>query len=939
MPNYVKNLIAATVLAICAGVYFLYGEWIRVNVDAGAKVKLNLNIDFLPDKNTTGSPFFQVSGNELGEGGLPLKSTDVTVTIAGVIADVEVRQSYRNTSSNNLEAIYVFPASTNAAVYALEMKVGDRITHAKILEKKSARQVYQKAKKEGKSASLLEQQRPNVFKMNVANIRPDEEVEVVMHYTELLVPTEGTYEFVYPTVVAPRYEGTVAEDGWVNNPYMEEDGTAADRKGLFNINVTVEGGMPIQRLQSTSHEVNVDYLGANTAQIALKDDFIVSEKDYILQYQLKGKAIESGLLLYEGAEENFFLAMVQPPQQVELTDIPPREYVFIMDVSGSMEGEPLAISKQLMTNLLAELRPEDRFNVLLFEYGNKLLFPKSKPATAENLTLATKLIDSEHSGGGTELLPALKMALALEAEQKESRSFIIITDGHITVEKEVFDLVRNRLGEANFFAFGIGTSINRYLIEGLGRVGKTEPLMITKMSEAKEKAEDFRKYISAPVLSGIQISFDGLDTDVQQIPDVFAERPLILFGKYKGEAKGKIKIKGYTGLKNTYRQEINLDEIKPDEKLQALRYLWARNQIKLLGDYENLSYKNDHEEEITQLGLKYNLLTDYTSFVAVDDAYSDKVNADVSIGGEFELGFGDEEGMKYQFNNRGGIVSGSNEELDQKGREVEVMYLDLDKAREKKKRELSKADKKAYEKKVKKKDVLRQQFKVGLPTIEQAHNEMNTHILEASYTGNDVLVESIDYQLLKNTVISSMLNGIEALPKSKQFPQLQVMITPSNSDQNQKAMLFGKSLIRMGMASAFRQQATARKLYAQTLELGKQLGLPSSILSKDMANKLAETSKAKVLNDFVENITDALALVPASKSKQQLVRLIIIGAWNEYYLNLIRLNDQNKELEEQLAQRLSLTAAVYEMVDKTGNSKLAKDLSNLYTLYQKYKID
>jgi Ca-activated chloride channel family protein len=573
-------------------------------------------------EDKTLSPYFFVKSDDPETDQLPLKSTSAEVNIAGVIADVRISQVYKNEGKNVLEAIYVFPASTRAAVYDMKMKIGEREIFAIIQEKQQARQTYEQARQEGKTASLLEQMRPNVFQMNVANIMPGDVIEVELKYTEFLVPELSVYEFVYPTVVGPRYsnqtEESAPDDTWISNPYLNE---GEKPTYSFNINVHIAAGLPISDIRSTSHEVDIKYANKTMADIKLKNsEESEGNRDFIIQYQLSGNKIESGIMLYKGQDENFFMAMIQPPKTVISSEIPPREYVFIVDVSGSMRGFPLEISKKLLRNLIGNLRSNDKFNVLLFAGSSSVLFERSMPASTENINRAINHIDNQHGGGGTELLPALQRALALEGTENYSRTFIIATDGYVSVEKETFDLIRENLGKANFFAFGIGSSVNRYIIEGMAHVGMGEPFVVTNQGEAEKNAGKFRNYISSPVLTNIKMKYPGFsvyDVIPGQIPDVLAERPIVVIGKYKGTADGKIELNGQTG-KEDYNKSISLSLSKPSENHKALKYLWARQKIMLLDDYNNINRTKELTDEIVQLGLKYNLLTNYTSFVAVD---------------------------------------------------------------------------------------------------------------------------------------------------------------------------------------------------------------------------------------------------------------------------------------------------------------------------------
>jgi Ca-activated chloride channel family protein len=578
-----------------------------------------------PERNTdkTLSPYFFVKGDDPEVDKLPLKSTSVNVGISGVIADVIVTQVYKNDGNRPLEAVYIFPASTRAAVYGMKMTIGERTIIAKIRKREEAGRDYERAKQDGKSASLLEQHRPNVFQMNVANILPAGVIKVELKYTELLVPTDAVYEFVYPTVVGPRYSDQHAteagpEEKWVENPYLHQGESPTS---TFDITVNLATGLTVQDLTCSSHKVDVRYEGRAFAAVILDpSEKYGGNRDFLLKYRLAGGTIKTGLLLYEGKEENFFLLMLQPPKRVREEYIPPREYIFIVDVSGSMHGFPLNISKKLLKDLIGNLGPNDRFNVLLFAGGSSVMSQQSLPATPKNITYAINMIERQRGGGGTRLLPALKRALSLPKTEGFSRNVIIATDGYVSVEEEAFDLIRNNLGHANMFAFGIGSSVNRYIIEGMARVGMGEPFVITKPEEAFEKANKFRKLIKSPVLTGIKIDFDKFevfDVEPPGVPDVLADRPVIVFGKWRGKSKGNICLQGITGDR-PFVEKIDATSVKPLKINSALRYLWARHRIAILADYNRLHTRDERVKEVTQLGLTYNLLTAYTSFVAID---------------------------------------------------------------------------------------------------------------------------------------------------------------------------------------------------------------------------------------------------------------------------------------------------------------------------------
>jgi Ca-activated chloride channel homolog len=382
-------------------------EAIEVGTKAGSRIFLFLiAITFFSSlcfcenhKDQTLSPYFFVEGDPALDR-LPLKDTRVEIAISGVIADVTVLQVYKNEGSRPIHARYVFPPSTRAAVYGMQMRIGDQLIVAKIKEKEKAKEEFEKAKQTGKSASLLEQSRPNVFSMNVANIIPGETIQIALRYTELLVATDGVYELVFPTVVGPRYssqrETTATGEGQqLETPYLHEK---VPPKTEFHLSSTVSSAVPIQDLVCTSHRIATTWKNPMLAEIGLDEpDVFQGNRDFILRYRLAGNQIASGLMLYQSKDENFFLYMAQPPERVTVTDIPVREYIFVVDISGSMNGFPLNLSKQLLRDLVSRLRPTDLFNVVLFAGSSDVLSKKSLSATPENIQSAIHLIDSLHS--------------------------------------------------------------------------------------------------------------------------------------------------------------------------------------------------------------------------------------------------------------------------------------------------------------------------------------------------------------------------------------------------------------------------------------------------------------------------------------------------------------------------------------------------------------
>ncbi len=582
-------------------------------------------------RQKTESPYFFVRGSEPGVESLPLKSTAVDVQVSGVIAEVTVVQHYRNEGKSPIEADYVFPGSTRAAVGGMQVRLGERVVTARIREKQQARIEYAKAKQEGKTTALLEQHRPNVFQMRVANILPGDDVRVELRYTELLVPQNGRYEFVFPTVVGPRYQGAAStanapakDNAWAAQPTLREGVAPTSR---FTLQATLAAPLPIQDIRSRTHAIELQQTGTDSrhARLRLADNETTpNNRDVVIDYRLAGDAVAAGLMLAQGQgpdAENFFLALVEPPKSVAATQITPREYIFVVDISGSMHGFPLDTAKAMLQRLIGGLRPSDSFNVLLFSGSNRMLAPQSVPATQANIDRALATLGQTAGGGGTELIPALRRVYAEPKAPDVARTIVVVTDGYVTVEQEAFALVRKHLDQANLFAFGIGSSVNRALLEGLARAGRGEPFIITDPVQAPEQAARFRRMVESPVLTGVQLQFEGLDVyDLEPAvqPDVLGERPVVVFGKWRGKPQGRMVVKGHTAS-GAWQQEVAIDANATTPQAGALRALWARHRIAALGDQEAMEGGDAYKASITQLGLAYSLLTPYTSFLAVDE--------------------------------------------------------------------------------------------------------------------------------------------------------------------------------------------------------------------------------------------------------------------------------------------------------------------------------
>jgi Ca-activated chloride channel homolog len=571
------------------------------------------------------APYFQVVGNSDNTviDQLPLKSADAKVVIDGTIARIHLTQCFANSGRKPLEAIYVFPASTRSAVHGMTLRSGGRVIEARIGESVKTKEEYQKAKSDKKTAALLEEHRANVFQMSVSNLLPGEDVEVEIEWTEIISASDSTYEFVFPTVVGPRYvSGTPREEkeAWTGNPHLRPD---QPNPASLSLNVSLKTSLDLAEVKCPSHPVVIDFKSKDRAEVCLvsKAGEESANRDFILRWKHSNDHVDAGLLLHRGNSMNHFMLQIEPPPRLPIDQIPPRDYVFVVDISGSMAGFPLDTAKELLRDLVRGLRTEDTFNVVSFASGSGVLSEVPLAASHENIAEACQFIDGRHAGGGTELEAALKEALALPGGADRSRSVLLITDGYVSGDESVKKLVRNEIGNANLFAFGIGSSVNRDLLEGVARAGGGEPTIVTSGKDAATSARRFREMVSNPVLSKIRVEAEGVvlnDIEPAIHPDVFASRPLIITGAWKGELKGRIVVRGIVGNGRQFERSLSMADSVAAKGFDhpSLPVLWAREKVRSITEGPKLNH--EMIQEVTALGLTYSMLTPYTSFLAID---------------------------------------------------------------------------------------------------------------------------------------------------------------------------------------------------------------------------------------------------------------------------------------------------------------------------------
>ncbi|MFY9572024.1 MAG: VIT and VWA domain-containing protein, partial [Blastocatellia bacterium] len=521
----------------------------------------------------------------------------------------------------------------------MTMRVGDRTVRGRIKRREEARAVYEAARAAGNVASLLDQQRPNIFTQSVANIMPGEKVTVTISYVETLKYEDGSYEFVFPMVVGPRYIPGVPvgkqSGGWAPDTDRVADASRitpqvapkATRAGHdISIEVALDTGVPIDGLKSTVHEVDVERPTAHSAVVGLKDKAAIPNRDFVLKYDVAGRRIEDAVLTHRSdGGEGFFTMILQPPERVTAPDVMPKELVFVLDTSGSMSGFPIEKAQETMKLALDGLYPQDTFNLITFAGDTSILFPEPMPGTAENLAKAHAFLSSRSGSGGTEMMKAIRAALDPSDDQGHLRIACFLTDGYVGNDMEIISEVQ-RHPNARVFAFGIGNSVNRFLLDKMAEHGRGEVEYVMLSDDGSAAARRFHERVRNPLLTDISIDWGGLPvTDVYpaRFPDLFGAKPVIVSGRYATGASGLIKLKGRMSGRD-FAREIPVELAEKEARHDVLATLWARTRIDDLmsQDYNGIQNGNPREEireAITQLGLNFRLMTQFTSFVAVEE--------------------------------------------------------------------------------------------------------------------------------------------------------------------------------------------------------------------------------------------------------------------------------------------------------------------------------
>ncbi|MCB9689256.1 MAG: AgmX/PglI C-terminal domain-containing protein [Alphaproteobacteria bacterium] len=545
-----------------------------------------------------------------GEGSLVLEHTSVRAVVEGGLAVVDVEQRFHNPFEHAIDATYLFPLPPEAAVQGMTLRCGSRRMEAEVLKKEEAAEKFRQAAAEGRKAALLEQHRPNLFQQSVASLCPGEDVTVTLRYLDPLVVEDGHVELSFPTTVGPRYR----PDGVPQPPFT----TVPSRD--IDVSVTIAEGMPVESLWSDTHEIEVVSEDAETTVVrnAVGDD--LPNKDFHLAWSLAGVDPRMSVLALPpvGDEPGYVAVTLQPKVLEDLDDQRPRELLFVLDESCSMQGAPFEAEVATVRLALSKMRPDDRFDLVRFSSAASALFDEPKPATPGNIALAQKWLEV-FDGGGTEMTAGIRKSLTLPGDPERLRLVLMLTDGYIGNEQEVLQAVGADLGEARLFSLGVGSSVNHALLDALADVGRGDVTYQLPETPPAEIVDTFYDRIAHPALTDLELDWGELnvvDVYPSRIPDLFAGQPVRVVARYTGKpVDTTVTLTGF-GASELYTVHRPLD-LSAAEEHPGLPALWARRAIADLERRRTIEGLDD-DETITSIALRHHLVSRTTSLVATE---------------------------------------------------------------------------------------------------------------------------------------------------------------------------------------------------------------------------------------------------------------------------------------------------------------------------------
>lgn len=570
----------------------------------------------------------------------PMLHTDVAMNISGMLARVTVRQRFRNPAAEWVEGSYVFPLPEEAAVDRMRLRIGERLIEGEIREKGEARKAYEVARREGKKASLLDQERPNIFTTAVANIAPGETVQVEIEYQQTIPYSQGQFRLRFPLVVAPRYipgypsgnpEVTAFQgNGWARDTPEVPDASritppvVAPTEAPVNpvsINIRLDPGMPLSHLESVYHAVNTEKNAQGIYQLALQDATVPANRDFeLLWVPAPGNAPQAALFNEQWQGDEYALLMLMPPAPAPAAATAvrvPREVIYVIDTSGSMHGDSIIQARAALKLALERLTTDDRFNVIQFNHQTAALFSRAVAATADNLQRARSYVDRLVADGGTEMLPALQLALGQQAEQGVLRQIIFLTDGSVGNEQALFSLIHQQLGDSRLFTVGIGSAPNSFFMTRAAQFGRGTFTYIGKVAEVGEKMAALFSKLETPRLTDIEIHWPQ-DQPVEmwpaRIPDLYQGEPVLVALKLQQPNLPLTLTGDAAGV--PWQQQVTL---RGGAARSGVHQLWARRKIADLMDQRTQGVAEPEvRKAVLDVALTHQLVSRYTSLVAVD---------------------------------------------------------------------------------------------------------------------------------------------------------------------------------------------------------------------------------------------------------------------------------------------------------------------------------
>lgn len=564
---------------------------------------------------------------------VPLRHTDVKGSIAGPFSAVNVTQQFMNPYSGKIEAVYVFPLPENAAVNDFVMTIGDRHIRGIIREREQAQRIYNEAKSQGYTASLLTQERPNIFTQKVANIEPGRQVDIAISYYGPLNYIDGAFEFVFPMVVGPRYNPPAWRDGVAATPRGVPDQTRQPTEVQYlkphersssdiGIALDIDAGVPIQSISSPSHTINTQSTGHTTANVSLANMSSLPNKDFVLRVNVATDRVQSGVITASTERGNFFSLLIVPPASLQNTSRGPVEMVFVLDASGSMNGRPIEQAKDAISRGLDRLEPGDTFQLINFAQSATQLGSRPMYATRDNVERAKRYLEAIQGQGGTEMLNGLRASLDFPHDAERLRYVVFATDGFIGNEPQILAETDARLNASRIFSLGIGSSPNRYLMDAMARMGRGFASFLSLDESPYRVMDAFMERVSHSALHDVSIDFGGArisEVFPARIPDVYVGRPVMIIGRYDGALPSTVRVRGRAGGTELTIEAPVYNGCGPLAQ-KALGPLWARAKITALADRAAWDAQGELPFEIKRTALDWSLMSQFTAFVAVDSS-------------------------------------------------------------------------------------------------------------------------------------------------------------------------------------------------------------------------------------------------------------------------------------------------------------------------------